>query len=46
MTLDKWRRPRRIENDTITPEWAIHHLMQHEAEHRGELMELRRRAHP
>jgi uncharacterized damage-inducible protein DinB len=44
MTLDEWRRPRRIENYTITPEWAIHHLMQHEAEHRGELMELRRRA--
>jgi uncharacterized damage-inducible protein DinB len=25
-----------------TPEWVLHHLMQHEAEHRGQIGELRR----
>jgi uncharacterized damage-inducible protein DinB len=37
-------RPRRVEEYMITPEWALHHLMQHEAEHRGQISELRRRA--
>jgi uncharacterized damage-inducible protein DinB len=27
-----------------TPEWAMHHLAQHEAEHRGQIGELRARA--
>lgn len=44
MTADEWRRPRQVETYTITPEWAIHHLMQHEAEHRGEIGSLRSRA--
>jgi hypothetical protein len=46
MTIDEWRRPRRIEHYTITPEWAVHHLMQHEAEHRSQIGELRLRAEP
>jgi uncharacterized damage-inducible protein DinB len=25
----------------VTPEWVVHHLMQHEAEHRGQIGELR-----
>ena len=25
---------------TVTPEWVFHHLMQHEAEHRGQLGEI------
>lgn len=26
--------------DTVTPEWVLNHLMQHEAEHRGQLGEI------
>jgi uncharacterized damage-inducible protein DinB len=40
-SLDEFRRPRRLPDYTVTPEWALHHLMQHEAEHRGQIMELR-----
>ena len=28
-------------NDEVTPEWAIEHLAQHEAEHRGQIWEVR-----
>ncbi len=28
----------------VTPEWVLHHLMQHEAEHRSEIASLRDRA--
>lgn len=28
------------EGGTVTPEWVLHHLMQHEAEHRGQIGEL------
>ncbi len=28
-------------DDTVTVEWILHHLMQHEAEHRGQLGEIR-----
>jgi uncharacterized damage-inducible protein DinB len=43
LTLDDFRRPRAIPgyDYTITPEWALHHLMQHEAEHRGEIATFR-----
>ena len=44
MTLAEFRRVRPVEGYDITPEWTLHHLMQHEAEHRGEILELRRRA--
>jgi uncharacterized damage-inducible protein DinB len=44
MTAAEWQRPREIEGSPITPEWALHHLIQHEAEHRGQIGELRRRA--
>jgi len=44
MTSAEWQRPRDIEGATITPEWAVHHLIQHEAEHHGQIGELRRRA--
>jgi hypothetical protein len=44
VSWQEWRRPRPVEGYVITPEWAIHHLLQHEAEHRGEIGELRRRA--
>ena len=44
MTPAEFRRARTVETYDITPEWALHHLMQHEAEHRGQIMELRQRA--
>jgi uncharacterized damage-inducible protein DinB len=28
----------------VTPEWVLHHLMQHEAEHRSQIGALRARA--
>ena len=30
-------------NNLVTPEWALHHLCQHEAEHRGQMGELKHR---
>jgi hypothetical protein len=44
MDLADFRRVRRHEAVDITPEWTLHHLMQHEAEHRGEIESLRARA--
>lgn len=44
ITPAEFRRVRPVESYDITPEWALHHLMQHEAEHRGEIMALRQRA--
>jgi uncharacterized damage-inducible protein DinB len=44
MTLQDFRRPRQLPEYDVTPEWILHHLMQHEAEHRGEMGILRTRA--
>jgi uncharacterized damage-inducible protein DinB len=44
MTPDDLRRPRFVEQYEVTPEWIFHHLMQHEAEHRGQIGDLRLRA--
>jgi uncharacterized damage-inducible protein DinB len=44
MDLADFRRVRRQDAADITPEWTLHHLMQHEAEHRGEIAMLRGRA--
>jgi uncharacterized damage-inducible protein DinB len=41
MSVDEFHRPRRIEDYTVTPEWVVHHLMQHEAEHRGQIELMR-----
>lgn len=41
MTLDAFRRVRRLPDYDVTPEWVLHHLMQHEAEHRSEIAALR-----
>jgi len=38
MTLTEFRRSRSIEDHIVSPEWVIHHLIQHEAEHRGQIM--------
>jgi len=36
-----FRRARIFPDYRVTPEWVIYHLMQHEAEHRGQIMDLR-----
>jgi uncharacterized damage-inducible protein DinB len=37
MTSEEFHRPRNLPNYDVTPAWVLHHLAQHEAEHRGEL---------
>lgn len=37
MTLEHFQRPRALPDYDVTPEWVLHHLMQHEAEHRGQM---------
>jgi len=44
MPIDELRRVRRLTDYDVTPEWVLHHLMQHEAEHRGQIAEIRTRA--
>ncbi len=44
MGLTDFRRPRSLEAYDVTPEWVLHHLMQHEAEHRSQIGSLRYRA--
>jgi hypothetical protein len=41
MTVEEFRRPRQLTNYDVTPEWVLHHLNQHEAEHCGQFAELR-----
>jgi len=41
---EELRRRRVVGEYAITPEWALHHLMQHEAEHRGQIGEIRAQA--
>lgn len=40
MTMEDFRREREMDDYFVTPEWVLHHLSQHEAEHRGEIMML------
>lgn len=44
MDLADFRRARSLPHYDVTPEWVLHHLMQHEAEHRSQLAALRARA--
>ena len=41
MSLEDFRRVRSLPDYDVTPEWVLHHLMQHEAEHRSQLGALR-----
>jgi uncharacterized damage-inducible protein DinB len=41
MTLEDFRRLRSMPDYDVMPEWVLHHLCQHEAEHRDELAALR-----
>ncbi len=42
MTLAEFRRPRKSTQREVSPEWVLHHLLQHEAEHRGQINLLKR----
>jgi uncharacterized damage-inducible protein DinB len=44
MDLADFRRVRVLPSYDVTPEWVLHHLMQHEAEHRSQIGRVRRRA--
>ncbi|MCB0018546.1 MAG: DinB family protein [Anaerolineales bacterium] len=44
MSLEEFRRPRSFEYYDVTPEWVLHHLMQHEAEHRSQIGAMRAKA--
>lgn len=37
MSGEDFRRPRSLERYDVTPEWVCHHLVQHEAQHRGQI---------
>jgi uncharacterized damage-inducible protein DinB len=41
MNLHEFRRVRKLADYDVTPEWVLHHLMQHEAEHRSQIGALR-----
>jgi uncharacterized damage-inducible protein DinB len=41
MSLAEFRRIRDLPDYGVTPEWVLHHLMQHEAEHRGQIGVIR-----
>jgi uncharacterized damage-inducible protein DinB len=42
MTLTEFRHIRHLPDYDVTPEWVFLHLMQHEAEHRGQIVILRK----
>jgi hypothetical protein len=44
MTPEEFRRVRPGSAHAITAEWVVHHLTQHEAEHRGQIASLKRAA--
>lgn len=44
MDLVEFRRIRSLTDYDVTPEWVLHHLIQHEAEHRNQLAALRDQA--
>lgn len=38
LTLEDYRRARTLPDYDVTPEWVLHHLLQHEALHRGQIL--------
>jgi len=42
MDLAEFRRLRKSESREVSAEWVLHHLLQHEAEHRGQINLLKR----
>ena len=43
MSLSEFERVRHLQPYDVTPRWVVHHLLQHEAEHRGQIAILRHR---
>jgi uncharacterized damage-inducible protein DinB len=43
MSAEELRRVRHLDAYDVTAEWILQHLLQHEAEHRGQIADLRRR---
>ena len=41
ITLEDYRQTREMPRYDVSPEWVLHHLSQHEAEHRGEILTIR-----
>lgn len=41
MSIEDFRRLRYLPEENVTPEWVLHHLIQHEAEHRGHIQTVR-----
>jgi uncharacterized damage-inducible protein DinB len=41
MDFADFHRPRPLESYDVSPAWVLHHLLQHEAEHRDELLALK-----
>jgi hypothetical protein len=41
MTAEDFHTPRAREDYDVSPAWVLHHLLQHEAEHRSEIVRLR-----
>jgi uncharacterized damage-inducible protein DinB len=44
MDYADFRRLRHLPKYDVSPEWVLHHLLQHEAEHRGQINLLKRKA--
>lgn len=44
LTAAEFDRPRALPHYAISPAWTLHHLVQHEAEHRGEIATFRAQA--
>jgi uncharacterized damage-inducible protein DinB len=42
MDMGEFRRLRHSKKYDVSPEWVLHHLLQHEAEHRGQINLLKR----
>lgn len=40
MSVADFRRLRQFDAYSVTPEWVLHHLIQHETEHRGQITEV------
>jgi hypothetical protein len=41
MTNEEFHRVRSLERYDVAPDWALHHILQHEAEHRAHIAWLR-----
>lgn len=41
MSEEEFTRSRKSESGVSTPQWVLHHLKQHEAEHRGQIQMIR-----